>query len=47
VSPSGAETVKKYIANQRELHRRRTYQDEFRAFLKKHEIDYDENYVWD
>jgi REP element-mobilizing transposase RayT len=47
VSPSGAETVKKYIANQRELHRRRTYQDEFRAFLKKHEIDYDEKYVWD
>jgi REP element-mobilizing transposase RayT len=47
VSRSNAEIVKKYIANQKEHHRRQTFQDEFRVFLKKHEIDYDENYVWD
>jgi len=25
----------------------RRSQDEFRAFLRKHEIEYDEQYVWD
>lgn len=47
VSRSSEEAVKDYIANQKEHHRRQSYQDEFRLFLKKHEIDYDENYVWD
>jgi len=28
-------------------HRRVTFQDEFRSFLKKYEIEYDERYVWD
>lgn len=47
VSRSGSEIVKKYISNQKEHHQNRSFQDEFRAFLKKHEIEYDENYVWD
>ncbi|MDX6529522.1 MAG: hypothetical protein QOH41_1812 [Blastocatellia bacterium] len=33
--------------NQEKHHRRTTFQDEFRAFLKKYEIEYDERYVWD
>jgi REP element-mobilizing transposase RayT len=37
----------RYIANQREHHRRVSYQDEFRQFLAKYEIEYDERYVWD
>ena len=47
VSRSSVETVKKYIANQKEHHRKHSYQDAFREFLVKHEIEYDEKYVWD
>ena len=35
-----------YIRSQPEHHRRLTFQDEFRAFLKKHVIEYDERFVW-
>jgi len=47
VSPSMAERVRRYILNQEEHHRKVTFQDEFRAFLKRHGIQYDERYVWD
>lgn len=47
VSKSGADEVAKYIANQREHHRKRSFKEEFRGFLDKHGIDYDERYVWD
>jgi REP element-mobilizing transposase RayT len=35
-----------YIQSQSEHHRRLTFQEEFRAFFKKHGIEYDERYVW-
>ena len=35
-----------YIRSQPEHHRRLTFEEEFRAFLKKHAIEYDERYVW-
>jgi REP-associated tyrosine transposase len=47
VSQSNAESVRKYIARQEEHHRRLTFQEEFRAFLKRHQIEWDERYVWD
>jgi len=47
VSQSNVAEVVKYIENQREHHRKRTFQDEFRAFLKRYQILYDERYVWD
>jgi REP element-mobilizing transposase RayT len=47
VSQSSVERVRRYITNQREHHRRRTFQDECRALLKKYDIEYDERYVWD
>jgi len=47
VSQSNVEQVKQYIANQEEHHRRISYQDEFRALLRRHEIEFDERYVWD
>ena len=47
VSQSAVETVKEYIANQEAHHSRRTFQDEFRALLNRHEIDFDERYVWE
>jgi putative transposase len=47
IGQSGIEDVKCYIANQKEHHRKRTFQEEFRAFLVKYDIAYDERYVWD
>ena len=47
VSSSALEDVEKYIQNQEEHHRKVTFQDEFRAFLRKHKVDCDERYVWD
>jgi REP element-mobilizing transposase RayT len=35
-----------YIARQQEHHRKRDFQAEFIAFLKKHHIEYDARYVW-
>jgi REP element-mobilizing transposase RayT len=36
-----------YIERQAEHHRKRSYQDEFLAFLEKHHIEYDPRYLWD
>ena len=47
VSQSNLDQVKEYIASQEEHHRRMTFQDELRALLRKHEIEFDERYVWD
>ena len=44
---SQIETVKKYIAAQEEHHRHVSFQDEFREFLKRYEIEFDERYVWE
>lgn len=35
-----------YIAGQREHHRKRDFQTEYVAFLKKHQIEYDPRHVW-
>lgn len=47
VNPSEISIVKKYIDNQEERHKKISFKDEFRAFLKKYEVEYDEQYVWD
>lgn len=47
VNPSELEVVASYIENQEVHHQKKTFQDEYRAFLKKYNIDYDERYVWD
>ena len=47
VNPSEVETVIKYIANQHEHHEKKTFQDEYRAFLNKYNVPFDERYVWD
>lgn len=47
VNPSEVDVVINYIANQKEHHDKKTFQDEFRAFLKKYLVAYDERYVWD
>jgi REP element-mobilizing transposase RayT len=40
-----ADTIR-YINSQREHHRRRSFEEEFVAFLNKHRIEYDPKYVW-
>ncbi len=47
VSASRKQAVAEYIDNQAVHHKRRTFQDEYRAFLKKHGVEFDERYVWD
>ncbi|NMC34170.1 MAG: transposase, partial [Veillonellaceae bacterium] len=47
VGQSQVSRVVAYIARQREHHRRRTFQEEFRAFLERYRVSYDERYVWD
>ena len=47
VNPAEIEKVICYIENQKEHHKGRTFQDEYRAFLRKYKVDYDERYVWD
>jgi putative transposase len=46
VSKSHEQRVMTYIANQEKHHEKRTFQDEVRALLKKHQIAYDERYFW-
>ena len=47
VSESVIPRVKVYIENQDEHHKRMTFQEEFRKMLEKHNVAYDEKYVWD
>lgn len=47
VSVSQIDTLIKYIANQEEHHKKSTFQEELLAFLKKHRIKYDPNYIWE
>ncbi len=46
VSKSNVPSVASYIQNQRAHHRKQGFQDEYREFLKKHGVDFDERYVW-
>ena len=47
VSQSDADAVVAYIKGQAEHHRKMTFQEEYRRFLDRYQIAYDERYVWD
>ena len=47
VSQSMADAVKNYIAKQREHHRNLIFRDEYLSLLKKHQVAYDLNYVFE
>ena len=47
IGESNVEAAKRYIANQKEHHRKMTFQEEYLAFLTKFNIEYDERYIWD
>jgi putative transposase len=46
VSASQAGSIKRYIEQQQVHHRKRTFKDEFIEFLRAHEIEFDERYLW-
>jgi len=47
VSPYEVDKISNYIANQEEHHRKKTYKEEYLAFLKENDADYNERYLWD
>jgi hypothetical protein len=47
VSPGRVSAVIEYVANQEAHHRTRSFQEEYRDFMRKHGIAFDESYVWD
>jgi putative transposase len=47
IGQSAVSRVETYIANQEEHHRRMSFKDEFRKFLKRYQVEFDERYVWD
>ncbi len=40
-------SVKRYITNQKAHHASVSFEDEFRYFLNKYAVEYDERFVWD
>jgi len=47
INPTEIDKVIDYIQKQDKHHKHNSFQDEFRAFLKKYKVEYDERYVWD
>ncbi len=47
VNPKEVEIVVEYIKSQEKHHQRKSFQDEFRAFLNQYNVEFDEKYVWD
>jgi putative transposase len=46
VSESQVGRIQGYIRNQKQRHRRMSFQDELLALLAKHRVEYDEKYLW-
>ena len=47
VSQSNVDSVIRYIASQEQHHHGKSFQDELRALFDRHEVEFDERYVWD
>jgi len=47
IGPRDLDALCVYIDEQERHHRTRTFQEEFRMFLNKYGVEYDEAYVWD
>lgn len=47
IGQSAYDSLRKYIRMQKDHHKKISFQDEYRAFLKRYQIEYDEKYVWD
>jgi REP element-mobilizing transposase RayT len=46
VSVSHVQEAVAYITSQAERHHKKTFQEEYIAFLRKHNVEYDERYLW-
>jgi len=46
VSESNVDQFREYIARQEEHHKKMMFQEEFIAFLRRHNVEYDPKYVW-
>ena len=47
VSKSMVEKTKRYIREQKEHHKKKSYRDELIEFLKLYDVDYDLRYIWE
>ncbi|MDP7017265.1 MAG: transposase [Pirellulaceae bacterium] len=47
ISPNDRAEAEDYVRNQEEHHRKKTFQEEYRAMLRQYGIEFDEQYVWD
>ena len=47
VKPNETDVVYKYIKNQHEHHKRKAFKEEYLAYLKAYNVEYDERYIWD
>jgi putative transposase len=47
VSVSQLSAVREYVRTQEQHHRKKTFQEEFVDFLRRHEIGFNEQYLWD
>lgn len=47
VSRSNVDAVAKYIRNQEKHHQKFDFKTEFVSFLDKHDVDYDDKYLWE
>ena len=46
VSQSKVETVTRYILGQKEHHKKMTFQDELKMFLKEYQVEYNEEFIY-
>jgi REP element-mobilizing transposase RayT len=47
VSESSCAAGRDYIRDQKEHHQKRTFESEYKSFLLRHQIEFDERYIWD
>ena len=47
ISQSAVDEVREYIRTQQQHHQRLSFQEEYRAFLRRYAIEFDERYIWD
>ena len=47
VAESTLEAVVEYVSNQEAHHKKITFQDGYRMFLKRHNVHFDERFIWD
>ncbi|MBI3831990.1 MAG: transposase [Planctomycetes bacterium] len=47
IGKSQVPALEKYIALQKQHHKKKSFEEEFVALLKKYEIEYDPKYLWD